>query len=93
MDRLRDEILKKLAKPPYRFTSKQVFEALPPEVFAGVEFRWKMVEEELAAMREEHLLHVQNGCFIRWDRMRRKPPERRKSPRKIDPRQKGFGFE
>lgn len=95
MANLRDELLKKLSRAPYRYSSRQLFDAMPPNVFENVTdgMRWKQVEEELELMKDEGLLHAQNRNFVRIDRMTRMPPERQRSPKKSDPRQKGFGFE
>ena len=82
----RGQIMDKLARPPYRFTSKAISEA------TGLD--WRVVEKTLEELIVEGLVHGQNGGFVRRDRMRRTPPERKpKAAKPPHPRQRGFGFE
>lgn len=84
-DKLRLQILVKLSAAPYRFSSKAIADS--------TRYKWSEVDRELGKMLAEGILHAQNGEYVRKDRMNRMPPERRKPVKKVDPRQKGFGFE
>lgn len=86
------EILSKLARAPYRYTSRQIFDAMAPECFVDETdgMRWKVVEDHLRELIQQKLIHSQNGYFVRVDRMKRLPPERRATPKKSHPKQMEF---
>lgn len=95
MSELRSELMRKLAKAPYRYSSRQLYEAMPPFVLKyGDEGKnWRAVELELFEMLKEGLVHVQNRYYVRKDRMYQRAFERRRPAPKSNPKQTDFGWE
>lgn len=81
----RSLILEKLRQSPYRFTSKQISDS------TGID--WRVTETRLRELVAEGLVRGQNKCFVRVDRMTATPRVRGGATPKVDPRQRGFGFE